>query len=607
MGSPRGGGPRQPPAPADWVRRERQGKKDIPPAPPMPPPEPPLCSSRTPSVVDDGASDHYRPPSHQSNQRYASSNGQDTDIRSRHDTLPMHSGQHDSMHEFSQREFDRQASDWQEPARHSSHFDDDALPPPPSRNESVLPLSIRHSGQYDGEFHVRGSEPWSARSSSNFDSLTPTPPPPPQAVSVEYCGSKSFGMARSRYDDPSTTQHSTSSQHDAPATQPTPPLAPVESSASVPLEAPSQHASASSARPITKSAKREDTFDEELKLRVSLGTKAGKKWGRATAVAARATYITPESTVEEVQAWLVAKDFSDRVKGLCKELTGEHMFALTKERLEEVLAATEAARLLSHLTVQKNLCGYKPSGKDQLSEILQMRRNRVDAGMSAFEDAPRSPTTTVVVLQKQHSATSDSKLKRQAQKKRRKEAEALGENAPPKREPRTIENTREPDDTMVQADDEERTIKFCRELKQSIPNTDFRWRNRSRIKKTVEHAIARGYSDIAVINEDRRHPNGLLLTHLPDGPTAYFRISSVKFCKDIKQITALFERSAHVVLFTQGRAAYSAHRRDYIFFRHHRYEFRNAEKVSIQEIGPRFTLRLKSLQKGNLRLQVWRV
>lgn len=178
----------------------------------------------------------------------------------------------------------------------------------------------------------------------------------------------------------------------------------------MPSEAPRQHTSASSARPTTKPAQREDTFDEELKLRVSLGPKAGKKWGRATAVAARAAYITPESTVEEVQAWLTSKDFSDRVKGLCKELTGEHMFALTKERLEEVLAATEAARLISHLTVQKNLCGYKPSGKDQLSEILQMRRNRVDAGVPAFEDTPRSPTTTVVVLQKQHSATSDSKV-----------------------------------------------------------------------------------------------------------------------------------------------------------------------------------------------------
>ncbi|XP_075731101.1 ribosome production factor 1 isoform X2 [Rhipicephalus microplus] len=248
----------------------------------------------------------------------------------------------------------------------------------------------------------------------------------------------------------------------------------------------------------------------------------------------------------------------------------------------------------------------------------------------------------------------NAKLKRQAQKKRRKEAEALGENAPPKQEPRTIENTREPDDTMVQADDEEvqldeamdemaayfrkeyvpkvllttsdnphsRTIKFCRELKQSIPNTDFRWRNRSRIKKTVEHAIARGYSDIAVINEDRRHPNGLLLTHLPDGPTAYFRISNVKFCKDIKGRAAYSAHRPEVILNNfntrlghsvarmlaslfhydpqfQGRRVVTFHnQRDYIFFRHHRYEFRNAEKVSIQEIGPRFTLRLKSLQKG---------
>uniref|UniRef100_A0A224YWV0 Epidermal growth factor receptor kinase substrate 8 n=1 Tax=Rhipicephalus zambeziensis TaxID=60191 RepID=A0A224YWV0_9ACAR len=298
MGSPRGGGPRQPPAPADWVRRERQGKKEtydendpygymernIPPAPPMPPPEPPLRSSRAPSVVDDGASDHYRPPSRQPNQTHASSNGQDTEMRSQHDTVPMHSGQYNSMQELSRREFGRQAShrqasDWQEPARRSSHFDDEALPPPPSQNEDVLPLSIRHSGHYDAEFHTRGSEPHSARSSSNFDSLTPTPPPPPQAISAEYYGSRSSDMARGRYDDPSTTHHSSSSRRDASTTQLPPPQAPVEPSPSVPSEAPRQHASASFAQPTTKPAQREDTFDEELKLRVSLGPKAGKKMG----------------------------------------------------------------------------------------------------------------------------------------------------------------------------------------------------------------------------------------------------------------------------------------------------------------------------------------
>lgn len=46
-----------------------------------------------------------------------------------------------------------------------------------------------------------------------------------------------------------------------------------------------------------------------------------------------------------------------RVKSLCQDLTGEHMFLLKKERLDEVLQATEVARLMSHLTVQKNLCG----------------------------------------------------------------------------------------------------------------------------------------------------------------------------------------------------------------------------------------------------------
>ena len=38
------------------------------------------------------------------------------------------------------------------------------------------------------------------------------------------------------------------------------------------------------------------------------------------------------------------------------------------------------------------------------------------------------------------------------------------------------------------------------------------------------------YSLISVlINEDNRSPNGLVVTHLPEGPTAYFKLRSV-FC-----------------------------------------------------------------------------
>ena len=39
--------------------------------------------------------------------------------------------------------------------------------------------------------------------------------------------------------------------------------------------------------------------------------------------------------------------------------------------------------------------------------------------------------------------------------------------------------------------------------------------------------------------------------------------------------------------------------RDFIFFRHHRYIFKNeGTKVALQEVGPRMTLKLRSLQQG---------
>jgi ribosome production factor 1 len=38
--------------------------------------------------------------------------------------------------------------------------------------------------------------------------------------------------------------------------------------------------------------------------------------------------------------------------------------------------------------------------------------------------------------------------------------------------------------------------------------------------------------------------------------------------------------------------------RDFLFFRRHRYAFRSTEKAALQEIGPRFTLKLRWLKKG---------
>nr|CAG4645670.1 EOG090X09U6 [Lynceus sp. MCZ IZ 141354] len=247
------------------------------------------------------------------------------------------------------------------------------------------------------------------------------------------------------------------------------------------------------------------------------------------------------------------------------------------------------------------------------------------------------------------------KVKKELQKQRQKEREELGDAAPPKQVPHTIESLRESDITTVEKDDEEvqcdisqdefasyysksyepkilitssdnphtKTMGFVRELVRIIPHSECRWRHRSSVKKMIKRAGDLGFTDIIVVNEDRRVPNGLLICHLPDGPTAYFKISNVQLIKEIRRKpNEITSHRPEVILNNfqtrlgqtvgrmlgsifhydpqfRGRRAVTFHnQRDYIFFRHHRYEFKSEKKVALRELGPRFTLRLQWIQKG---------
>lgn len=130
----------------------------------------------------------------------------------------------------------------------------------------------------------------------------------------------------------------------------------------------------------------------------------------------------------------------------------------------------------------------------------------------------------------------------------------------------TIENTREKDITLVQADDEEVAaeedqdefeehfkkirppnvlittcykpssvmFKFLAEMLEVLPCATYYKRKGYPIKKIAEYASNRDFTDVMVFNEDRKNINGLLLVHLPDGPTAHFRLSNLVLGKDIK-------------------------------------------------------------------------
>ncbi|KRY01893.1 Brix domain-containing protein F44G4.1, partial [Trichinella pseudospiralis] len=252
--------------------------------------------------------------------------------------------------------------------------------------------------------------------------------------------------------------------------------------------------------------------------------------------------------------------------------------------------------------------------------------------------------------------TIKSKEKRKRVAERRKLRATLGEDICPVQQPKTLENTREYDETIVLPNDEEEVYeentdeiapyfqmktkpkvllttspkakvvswKLCYEFHRCIPNSHVIGRKGISLKRLISLANSKNYTDIVVVHEDRRSPNGLVLCHLPDGPTAYFKMQNVKLPKDIKNcgkgavfgnpelvLNNFSTRLGHTVarmlacLFPQdphfrGRRVVTFHnQRDYIFFRHHWYEFKkDGTKAALKELGPRFTLRLKALQKG---------
>ncbi|KAF7989664.1 hypothetical protein HCN44_008338 [Aphidius gifuensis] len=294
--------------------------------------------------------------------------------------------------------------------------------------------------------------------------------------------------------------------------------------------------------------------------------------------------------------------------------------------------------------------------KDEEPEIKIEDEENVEEKVSFPSESTFKHIKCKVV--RQAKAQQMMKEKKKAKKEAKKIREQEGK---PKGIPHTIESLREKDETMIQGDiDDEanaeikaeidndefasyykkdyepkvlityadnpsrKTRIFGVELTRIVPNSLSLYRNRSGVKKMVKSATARGFTDIIVINEDRCQPNGLLVVHLPDGPTAQFKMSNVKITPELRRSHKEFTdhrpevilnnfttRLGHTVgrmlgaLFHyqpefKGRRAVTFHnQRDYIFFRHHRYEFNlKAGKAKLRELGPRFTLKLKSLQHG---------
>ncbi|EUC59113.1 ribosome production factor 1 [Rhizoctonia solani AG-3 Rhs1AP] len=169
------------------------------------------------------------------------------------------------------------------------------------------------------------------------------------------------------------------------------------------------------------------------------------------------------------------------------------------------------------------------------------------------------------------------------------------------------------------------SFQFCEELVSVFPGAEFIRRKRGHgfeIGRIAGWAANRGYNTMIVVNEDTKKPNAMTVIHLPEGPTAYFKLTSIQTTAQISgharpsphypelvlngfvtrlgiTVGRLFQTLFPVMPEFEGRQVVTLHnQRDFLFFRRHRYAFRSSEKAALQEIGPRFTLKLRSLKKG---------
>ena len=170
-----------------------------------------------------------------------------------------------------------------------------------------------------------------------------------------------------------------------------------------------------------------------------------------------------------------------------------------------------------------------------------------------------------------------------------------------------------------------RLLQFAQELRHILPNCVRVSRGSHSIPALVEAARQDGYTDMIVLHENRGVPDGMVICHLPFGPTLYAGLVNVVLRHDIEAPPPIREVYPHLIvdgftttlgrrvvriltaLFpvprpTSPRIITLANRDDYVIFRHHVYQKHPTDPrdVVLEEIGPRFELRVYEIRLGTM-------
>jgi len=172
-------------------------------------------------------------------------------------------------------------------------------------------------------------------------------------------------------------------------------------------------------------------------------------------------------------------------------------------------------------------------------------------------------------------------------------------------------------------DPSSRLVQFAKEMTHIFPNSQRINRGSYTTNEVVEACRKNDVTDLILVHEHRGEPDGLVISHMPHGPTAFFGLMNVVTRHDIKTKETVSEVYPHLVfdnfnsplgertktilqhLFPvpkdeSKRVVTFANRNDFISFRHHMYNKSGHKEVELKEVGPRFEARLFQVKLGTV-------
>ncbi|XP_064604442.1 U3 small nucleolar ribonucleoprotein protein IMP4-like [Liolophura sinensis] len=155
---------------------------------------------------------------------------------------------------------------------------------------------------------------------------------------------------------------------------------------------------------------------------------------------------------------------------------------------------------------------------------------------------------------------------------------------------------------------------FAKEVRLLFPNSQRINRGNYETNQLMSACRSNDVTDLILLHEHRGVPDGLIVCHLPYGPTAYFTLSNVVMRHDIPDVGTMSEAFPHLIfnkfssklgnrvknilkyLFPvpkddSRRVITFSNDDDFISFRHHVYK--NVDRdIVLTEVGPRFEMKL---------------